>query len=315
MQYYKVVNMSKTIALFPGQGSQYVGMAKLVASESPAAKALLQKADDILGFALSTMMFDGPEADLKYTANTQPALFVSSMMVMELLKEKSQNFDCVAGHSLGEYSAICAAGGFSFEDGLKLVRVRGELMASAGDRQPGAMSAVMGMEESEILEQLEIASHSGVVVPANFNCPGQIVISGSVEGVAKAGELISALGKKVVPLPVSGAFHSPLMEFALEGLAKAVEATIINDLKVPLIANVTAEPIQSALEIKKLLVRQLVSPVRWSQCMNTAINMGVQTALEVGSGKVLMGLMRKISREVQVFPMESSEGLLKYMGE
>jgi [acyl-carrier-protein] S-malonyltransferase len=303
--------MSKTIALFPGQGAQYVGMGKALAEESPAAKAILEQADDVLGFSLSKMMFDGPEEDLKFTANTQPALYVCSMMVMELVKEKGVSFDMVAGHSLGEYSAICAAGGFSFEDGLKLVRKRGELMGSAGEKQPGAMSAVIGKTEEELAPVLEEASQEGIVVPANFNGGGQIVISGSVEGVKKAGEILTAQEVRVVPLPVSGAFHSPLMEFALEGLKEKISETQFNDLKVPLMANVTSSLVSSGEELKDLLVKQLVSPVRWEQSMFNAVKEGVSKGLELGSGKVLMGLMRRIDRKVKVFPVESMEALEK----
>ena len=301
--------MTKTIALFPGQGSQYIGMGKKLAEESTQAKSLLEQADDILGFSLSKMMFTGPEEDLKFTANTQPALYVTSMMVMELVKGRGLNFDMVAGHSLGEYSAICAASGFSFEDGLKLVRHRGELMGSAGAKQPGAMSAVIGKTEAELALVLEEASHAGVVVPANFNCAGQIVISGSVEGVQKAGEILASQDANVVPLPVSGAFHSPLMEFAQEGLEEKITETEFHTLKIPLIANVTAAEVTSADEIRKLLVEQLVSPVRWEQSMQNAIAAGVSKGFELGAGKVLKGLMRRIERKVKVFPIESAEAL------
>jgi [acyl-carrier-protein] S-malonyltransferase len=301
--------MSKTIGLFPGQGAQTIGMGSQIAKEFAPAAFLLKQADDILGFSLSDMMFEGPDEDLRFTANTQPALFVTSMMVWELLKSQGVSVDMVAGHSLGEYSAICAAGGFSFEDGLRLVRVRGELMGSAGVKQPGAMSAVMGMEAAELEAVLQQASQEGVVVAANFNCPGQIVISGSVQGVAKAGELLTDMQKKVVPLPVSGAFHSPLMEFALDGLKEAVYNTRFSDLQIPLIANVTTQPVQSAKEVQDLLVKQLVSPVKWEQSMRTALDAGVTAGLEIGVGKVLMGLMRKISRDIKVTPIDSKATL------
>lgn len=303
--------MSKTIAMFPGQGSQYIGMGKKLTEESAKAKSLLEQADDILGFALSKMMFAGPEEDLKFTANTQPALYVTSMMVMELVKGRGLNFDMVAGHSLGEYSAICAANGFSFEDGLKLVRHRGELMGSAGAKQPGAMSAVIGKTKAELAPVLEEASQAGVVVPANFNCAGQIVISGSVEGVQKAGKILAAQDANVIPLPVSGAFHSPLMEFAQEGLEEKIAETEFHALKIPLMANVTAAEVTSADEIRKLLVKQLVSPVRWEQSMQNAIAAGVSKGFELGAGKVLKSLMRRIERKVKVFPVESAKALDK----
>ena len=211
--------MSKRILLFPGQGSQYIGMGQALAQSFSPAASLLQEADEILGFSLSKMMAEGPEDVLKSTENTQPALFTCSMMVMELLKSEGFAFDFVAGHSLGEYSAICAAGGFSFADGLRLVRARGELMASAGSKNPGAMAAIMGQDEAKVLSLCEMASTEGVVVPANINCPGQIVVSGSVAGIEKMVEICGAEGIKAIPLAVSGAFHSPLMDFAKEGLA------------------------------------------------------------------------------------------------
>ncbi len=306
--------MSKLIGLFPGQGSQYVGMGRCIAEENAEAAALLKQADDILGFSLSNILFDGPEEELKKTENTQPALFVVSQMVMAYLKQEGVSFDYFAGHSLGEYSAICAAGGISFEDGLKLVRKRGELMAAAGEKRPGAMAAVLGMEEDALLAALKEVSPEGNVVAANFNCPGQIVISGEQDAVAKAENYISGMGKKVVMLPVSGAFHSPLMDYAKESLAEAVEATTFTDITSPLIANVTADMVTSGEEMKKLLVQQLVSPVKWSHSMNTVVDAGVEQAIEIGSGRVLMGLMRKISRSVKVFPVESSEGFAKFKG-
>lgn len=300
--------MSKTILLFPGQGSQYIGMGKALAEQFSPSADLLKRADEVLGFSLSKIMQEGPEEVLKSTDNTQPALYVCSCMAYEKLKAEGVSFDMVAGHSLGEYSAIAAAGGFSFEDGLRLVRARGELMAQAGVLQPGAMSAVLGLDGAPLEEVLAEASKTGVVVAANFNSPGQIVISGSKEGVAKAGELAAAKGaKKVVPLPVSGAFHSPLMEYALPGLREAIAKTAFHDLKVPVIANVNAQLITKGSEVAELLVKQLNSPVRWHQSMEKAIAEGVTMGIEVGAGKVLMGLMRNISRDIKVVPVETVE--------
>lgn len=303
--------MSKTIALFPGQGSQAVGMAKALSESFAPAKQLLEQSNDILGFSLSDMMFEGPEESLKQTQNTQPALFVCSQMVNAFLKSEGISYDYIAGHSLGEYSAICAAGGVSFEDGLKLVRLRGELMASAGEKAPGAMSAVLGLADEELEPFLVQARDAGAVVAANFNCPGQIVISGDQLAVAKAGEIIAAEGKKVVPLPVSGAFHSPLMDFAVDGLRAGIEATQFNDLEIPLIANVTADVVTDASTIKGLLVDQLTSSVLWTKSMEKAVSLGVTQGVEVGSGKVLMGLMRKISRSIKVVPVEDESTLPK----
>ena len=285
--------MSKTILLFPGQGAQYVGMGRTLASTFEPAKKLMQQADEILGFSLSKLMAEGPEDVLKSTDNTQPALFTVSAMVMELLKSEGFAFDYVAGHSLGEYSAIYAAGGFSFEEGLRLVRTQ---------------------DEAKILELCEAVKDAGTVVPANINCPGQIVVSGAVAGVNKLVENCGAAGIKAIPLAVSGAFHSPLMQFAQAGLAEAIAKTKFNDVEKPVIANVIAEPVTKGAELAELLVKQLVSPVRWNDCMNKAMALGVTQGVEVGSGKVLMGLMRKISRDVKVTPVETIEAFQALKG-
>jgi [acyl-carrier-protein] S-malonyltransferase len=297
--------MSKKIALFPGQGSQAIGMANAILESWDGAQAILDKANEVLGFDLGKIMAEGPEDALKATQNTQPALFVSSMMAWEYLKSQGVEVDFVAGHSLGEYSAICAAGGLSFEDGLKLVRVRGELMAQAGEKAPGAMAAVLGMPDDELDAYLVANKGESKVVAANYNCPGQIVISGEKEGVEKIAEGLKEAGKKVVILPVSGAFHSPLMEFAKEGLATAIQNTTFNTLSVPVIANVNAKATTNPEEIKELLVQQLTGSVQWTASINTALEAGVEKALEVGSGKVLMGLCRKISRAIKVSPISA----------
>lgn len=299
--------MSKKILLFPGQGAQYVGMGQTLASTFASAKKIMLQADEILGFSLSKLMAEGPDTVLKSTDNTQPALFTVSAMVMELLKDKCFEFDYVAGHSLGEYSAIYAAGGFSFEDGLRLVRTRGNLMASAGTKNPGSMAAIMGQDEAKILELCESVKQIGVVVPANLNCPGQIVVSGAINAVAKLVENCALAGIKAIPLAVSGAFHSPLMQFAQAGLADAVAKTKFNNVSKPVIANVIASPVTQGNDIADLLIRQLVSPVRWNDCMNKAISLGVTNGVEVGCGKVLTGLMRKINRDIKVTPVETIE--------
>ena len=307
--------MSKTIFVFPGQGAQYVGMGKALSEAFAPAKRLLEKADDTLGFSLSKVMFDGPEADLKMTSNTQPALFVSSMMVLEVLKAEGIGFDVVAGHSLGEYSAICAAGGFSFEDGLSLVRLRGSLMAKAGSEHPGSMAAVIGASDEKVQELCDGVKDVGLVVPANFNCPGQVVVSGEVDAVARLVENCAAQGIKAVSLAVSGAFHSPLMQSAQAGLAEAIEKTEFHDLQKPLVANVTASAVTGAKEIRELLVRQLVSPVRWSESMSYAIReCGVTAGVEVGVGDVLSGLQRKIDRSVKFSAVESVESVQALKG-
>lgn len=290
-----------------------MGMGKQLADSHEGCRKLLQEADDVLGVALSKILFEGPEDDLKATQNTQPALYVVSQMVALVLAENGIKADYAAGHSLGEYSALAALGALSFADGLRLVRLRGNLMAEAGVRRPGAMAAILGMDP----EPLEAALKNvvGCVVPANFNSPGQIVISGEVASVEAAMEACTAAGaKKVVRLPVSGAFHSPLMEYALEGLREGLSKAVFTKPSAPVIANVDAAPNDNPTEFAGLLERQLVSPVRWIDSMKKAIELGVVRGIEVGSGKVLMGLMRAIDRGVAVAPIESLEAVSALKG-
>lgn len=300
--------MSKRILLFPGQGSQYVGMGQKLAAERPAARALLERAEAILGFPLGKLMAEGPEEELSQTQNTQPALFTVSLMAYAVLKEREGAADYAAGHSLGEYSALCAAGVFSFEEGLKLVRLRGELMAAAGQKRPGAMAAILGLDSALLDAALASASGSGVVVAANYNSPSQIVISGEAAAVEAAENACREAGaKKVVRLPVSGAFHSPLMEYAVAGLREGLAGVDFRDAALPVITNVTAAPVVSGSELREGLLRQMVSPVRWTASMEAALGLGVTEGYEVGAGKVLMGLMRAISREVKIAPFEAPE--------
>ncbi|MEO7426803.1 MAG: ACP S-malonyltransferase, partial [Fibrobacteria bacterium] len=270
--------MSKRILLFPGQGSQYVGMGKsLVASLAPA-KALLEQANSVLGFDLGDILFNGPEDRLTRTDITQPAIFTVSMMAMEAVKQAGIAYDYVSGHSLGEYSALCAVGAFSFADGLATVRLRGQLMAQAGDKSPGSMAAILGLETEKLEAVLKEASAAGIVVAANYNSPSQIVISGSVAGVQAAAKLAEAAGaKKVVMLAVSGAFHSPLMEFAVPGLKAGLAGIAIAAPKVPLISNVEAKPVTDPESIRALLLRQLTSPVHWVASMQAALDLGLET--------------------------------------
>ena len=297
--------MSKRAFLFPGQGSQYVGMGSDFAAGNAKARALFEKADEILGIPLSRICFDGPEEELRQTRNTQPAIFLHSMAVAEALADRSA--DMAAGHSLGEYSALVFAGALSFEDGLRLVRLRGELMHRAGREQPGTMAAIVGLDGQTVADLCVESESKGIVQPANFNSPGQAVISGSVTGVRAAMELAKQRGAKLVKeLAVSGAFHSPLMESARTGLQQALAATEIRDARVPIVANVTAAPVQIASEIRDLLLRQLTMPVRWEQSIQRMTAEGMTEFVEIGPGKVLQGLVKRIS------PAATTRGIDKF---
>jgi [acyl-carrier-protein] S-malonyltransferase len=291
--------MKKTAIVFPGQGSQYVGMAKDIVLGSGEARRWFEEADQILGFTLSNICFDGPEDELRQTKNTQPAIFLHSVVLTKLLTDVHASV--AAGHSLGEYSALVYAGALTFADALRLVRLRGELMQQAGVQEPGTMAAIVGLDPNVIDDVCKEASHSGIVQAANFNSPGQIVISGSVPGVRKGMEVAKARGAKLVKeLPVSGAFHSPLMKTAKGGLKEALDKTEIRDAAIPVYANVTAKPVQRALDIRTLLIEQLTSPVRWEETIVNMVHEGVTEIVEVGPGKVLQGLTKRIDPSMAV---------------
>ena len=298
--------------LFPGQGSQKVTMGAALARDFPEAAAVFREADDILPFPLSRLMWEGPEEKLVLTRNAQPALFVHSMAVLRVVRSRIGPVAMAAGHSLGEFSAHVAAGTLSFPDALEAVRLRGELMNHAGRIRPGAMAAVLGMDD-EAVESLcsEISTgNDGVVVPANFNSPGQVVISGDVAAVAAATAVAPDRGaRKVVPLAVSGAFHSPLMAPAEDGLSAHLANVTFVDPNFPVYSNVTAEAVTTGDEARKLLVRQLTSPVRWSSVISNMVQAGVTRFIELGPGNVLAGLNRRNARGIDTISLGEPDDL------
>ncbi|MGE5683156.1 MAG: ACP S-malonyltransferase [Bacillota bacterium] len=304
--------MGKRAFIFPGQGAQYVGMAKDLFENSVEAKEMILMADDAIGVKLSHIMFNGPEESLKQTEFTQPAIFLHSVVLASLIRNIQA--DMAAGHSLGEYSALVAAGAIQFYDAVQLVRTRGVAMQKAGVQYPGTMAAVVGLPAERLEELCLEASAAGVVQCANFNSPGQIVISGSVEGVRKAMELCKQNGAKLVKeLVVSGAFHSPLMKPAIEELSAKLNTTSIYDAKLPVYANVTAKPVTAKDEIKELLIKQLDSPVRWDQTICNMISDGCDEFIEIGPGKVLQGLVKRINPEVKCTGIDKFSDLERYL--
>ncbi len=286
----------KTAFLFPGQASQYVGMGKDLVENHARAKELFELANDIMGVDLMRICFEGPAEELTQTRYTQPAIFVHSVAIAEL---SGITPDAAAGHSLGEYSALVAAGALSFEDGLRLVKKRGELMQESGTRSPGTMAAVIGAENAVVDEVCAEAAEAGIVQAANFNSPGQIVISGSIAGVDKAMELLKARGVRIVKkLPVSGAFHSPLMQYAQDELGDVLASTPINAARFPVYTNVTAEPVTDPDAIRDNLLKQVTSPVLWERSMLNMIRDGVASCYETGPGNVLQGLLKRINSEI-----------------
>lgn len=283
--------------IFPGQGAQFSGMGLDLYENSPVAQELFEKANAILGFSITDVMFEGSAEDLKETKVTQPAIFLHSVILAKTLGDAFKP-DMVAGHSLGEFSALVAAGALTFEDGLKLVSQRAQAMQKACELQPSTMAAVLGLDDA-IVEKI-CATTDGVVVAANYNCPGQLVISGDVEAINSACAAMKEEGaRRALALPVGGAFHSPLMEPAREELAAAIENTTFNKPNCPIYQNVTASAITDENEIKANLISQLTAPVRWTQSVQQMIEDGALHFTEVGPGKVLQGLVRKINRDAQ----------------
>jgi [acyl-carrier-protein] S-malonyltransferase len=305
--------LSKIAFLFPGQGSQFVGMGKDLFESSPAAKELFDTANDIMGTDLAKICFDGPEEELKQTRITQPAIFVHSVVVHRLLQEKGVTAQSAAGHSLGEYSALVAAGALSFEDGMRLVKIRGELMQQAGVKRPGTMAAIIGLNVEQTTEVCQSVKDSGIVCAANYNSPGQVAISGEVEAVRAAMVAAKEMGaKRALELVVSGAFHSPLMEDAQAGLLEALQATGMKDAQIPVYTNVLAKPVTAAAELKELLFKQLTHPVRWTEIIENMSADGIATFYELGPGKVLAGLNRRINKEVTASSIGSLEEIEQF---
>lgn len=288
--------------VFPGQGAQFPGMGKDLYENSPLAKELFDKANEILGFNITEIMFEGTVDDLKQTKVTQPAIFLHSVILAKTQKEFAP--EMVAGHSLGEFSALVANGALTFEDGLKLVSQRAQAMQKACELQPSTMAAIVGLDDATVEEVC--ASIDDVVVAANYNCPGQLVISGSIEGIDKACEVLTEKGaKRALKLVVGGAFHSPLMEPAREELAAAIEATTISTPICPVYQNVNAQPVSDPAVIKENLIAQLTAPVKWTQTVENMLKDGATSFTEIGPGKVLQGLIKKVDRQAATAGIDS----------
>ncbi|MFC4798181.1 ACP S-malonyltransferase [Neobacillus sp. GCM10023253] len=304
--------MSKIAFVFPGQGSQTVGMGKDLAEKYPEVMSYFKKADETLKVPLSQLIFEGPKEDLTLTINTQPALLTTSLAVLSFFRNSGVKPDFVAGHSLGEYTALVAAGVMSFEEGVYAVRKRGEFMENAVPNGEGSMAAVLGLDRDKLAAVTEEVTNAGnPVALANLNCPGQIVISGSKKGVEDAGAKAKEAGaKRVLPLEVSGPFHSPLMKPASGQLREVLDGIDMQDAEVPVVANVSAEPVTSSAEIKDKLIEQLYSPVLWEDSVQKMIELGVDTFIEIGPGKVLSGLIKKIDKTVKIYSVSDEESSL-----
>ena len=305
--------MNKLAFVFPGQGAQKVGMGKDFYDKYDVAKKLFKEADEAFGYSIMNMCFEGPEEDLRLTANTQPAILTMSVIANEILKENGIQPDVAGGHSLGEYSALVAAGVLDFQDAVVLVHKRGAFMQEAVPVGQGGMAAIIGLEDQVIIDACAKATdEAGEVQAVNFNCPGQTVIAGTTKGVEKAVELLQAAGaKKAVILPVSAPFHSTLMKPAAEKLAAELDKVQIHDAAFPVVANVNGKLQTSAEEIKQNLVAQAASPVKWIDCVKTMQEFGADTFVEAGPGKTLCGFNRRIDRQIKSLNVEDVESLQK----
>lgn len=303
--------MGKTAFIFPGQGSQTVGMGKSLAEKIDSVQSFFQKADERLGYSLSNIIFEGPQETLTLTTNAQPALLTTSIAILQYFKESNIEADYVAGHSLGEYTALVASGAISFEDGVYAVRKRGEFMEEAVPNGEGTMAAVLGLGREALQQVTDSVTEEGNPVQlANINCPGQIVISGSRKGVEIASIKAKEAGaKRVLPLEVSGPFHSSLMKPASAKLQMVLDEIEIKKARIPVIANVSASEMNEPNDIKEKLIQQLYSPVQWEDSVKKMIELGVDTFVEIGPGKVLSGLVKKIDRGVKTYSISDEETL------
>lgn len=306
--------MKKVAIMFPGQGSQVVGMGKEFFDQYEEVQRLYKTANEVLHKDIQNIMFEGPTEELTETENTQPALLLSSIAAYTLLMKENIKPVMTVGHSLGEYSALVAAGALTLEEALPLVQTRGRLMEKAFPKGKGTMAAVLGMTEEDIKEALTDVSEGEIVDVANLNCPGQIVISGSVAGIDEAAEILKEKGaKRVLPLNVSGPFHSRLMKPANEEFSKSLNAVDIKDARIPVYANVTGEAVTDKEEVKQLLIQQLYSPVRFEQSIENMLQEDIDAFVEVGTGKVLCGLVRKINRKTKTFAVQDEASLEKFL--
>lgn len=305
-----ILNSRKVAFVFPGQGSQTVGMGKDLFERFPEAREIFERADAALGFEVSRLCFEGPEDDLRQTVNTQPALFTVCCAALHAVREKGIEPVAAAGHSVGEYAALYSAGAIDFEDALRIVRKRAELMHEAGQKRPGTMAAVLGLSPEQVVEAVTNASAAGTVCAANFNSPIQTVISGEPEAVERACQIAQEMGaKRVVPLNVSGAFHSPLMQEAADALRSELESVRICDARIPAASNYTGRLHTLADEIRQNLAAQITGSVRWIECVESLLGSGADAFVEIGPGSVLSGLIKRIAPGVEVFPAGEVEAI------
>lgn len=304
--------MGKLAFIFPGQGAQYVGMGKQIAEGFKSADAIFNEATEALGFDVKKMIFESDDDTLKITENTQPTILTTSIACLQPLLEKGIKPDVVAGLSLGEYSAHVAAGTISFKDAVALVKKRGKFMQEAVPVGVGTMAAILGLENKDVVDCCTAASSEGIVEPANFNCPGQVVVAGEIKAVEKLVELAKEKGaKRAMLLPVSAPFHCSMLKPAGDKLAAHLEGITLNDLKIPVVTNVTGEYIDDKSKVKDLLIKQVSNSVLWENCVKAMLDDGVDTFIEIGPGKVLSGFIKKINKDVRTFNVEDLESLNK----